>query len=183
MAAQKPAERLRKINPKALSLTCQQFAIILKAGLPLVRTVDLVAEQCTDKTLKRLLQQVSADVTDGWAMSRSIEVRSQGKLPVTFQETVRAGEESGDLVASFERLSEYFDRMAKTRSSVVGALIYPAFLAAVAAALTLEAEADREAAARRAALRAVPVRAAVAKIPPSRSLIRQCYSATAKRLA
>ena len=132
IAAPKPMERFGKISPKALSLTCQQFAIILKAGLPLVRTVDLVAEQCADKTLKRLLEQVSADVTDGWSMSRSIEQRSQGKIPVTFQETVRAGEESGDLVASFERLSDYFDRMSKTHDSVAGALTYPAFLGAVA---------------------------------------------------
>ena len=132
LAAPKPMEKFNKINPKALSLTCQQFAIILKAGLPLVRTVDLVAEQCADKTLKRLLEQVSIDITDGWAMSRSIEARSQGKIPVTFQETVRAGEESGDLVASFERLSDYFDRMSKTHDSVAGALTYPAFLGVVA---------------------------------------------------
>ena len=132
VAPAKPAEKISKISSKALALTCQQFAIILKAGLPLVQTVDLVAEQCSEKSLKRLLEQISADVNDGWAMSRSIEQRSGGKLPVTFQETIRAGEESGDLVASFERLSEYFDRMAKTRSSVVGALIYPAFLGVVA---------------------------------------------------
>ena len=132
VATKKPLERFNKISAKALALTCQQFAIILKAGLPLVQTVDLVAQQCSDKTLKRLLEHISNDVTDGWAMSQSIEQRSNGKLPVTFQETVRAGEESGDLVSSFERLSEYFDRMAKTRSSVVGALIYPAFLTVVA---------------------------------------------------
>ena len=132
VAAQKPVQRMRKIGSKSLALTCQQFAIILKAGLPLVQTVNLVADQCTDKSLKHLLEQVSADVTDGWSMSRSIEMRSEGKIPVTFQETVRAGEESGDLVASFERLSDYFERMSKTHDSVVGALTYPAFVIVVA---------------------------------------------------
>ena len=132
VAAKKPMERFGKISAKSLALTCKQFAIILRAGLPLVQTVDLVANQCADKTLKRLLEQISADVTDGWSMSRSIEQRSGGKLPVTFQETVRAGEESGDLVASFERLSDYFERMGKTHDSVVGALTYPAFVLVVA---------------------------------------------------
>lgn len=132
VAAAKPMERFNKIASKTLALTCQQFAIILKAGLPLVQTINLVADQCTDKTLKRLLEQVAADVTDGWSMSRSIEQRSGGKLPATFQETVRAGEESGDLVSSFERLSDYFDRMGKTRDSVTGALTYPAFVIVVA---------------------------------------------------
>ena len=132
IAPAKPFERFNKISAKALSLTCQQFAIILKAGLPLVQTVNLVAEQCSEKTLKRLLEQVSGDITDGWAMSRSIELRANGKIPITFQETVRAGEESGDLVSAFERLSDYFERMSKTHDSVVGALTYPAFLMAVA---------------------------------------------------
>ena len=50
VAAKKPAQKFNKISSKALSLTCQQFAIILKAGLPLVQTVNLVADQCTDKT-------------------------------------------------------------------------------------------------------------------------------------
>ena len=127
-----PMERFRKFSAKSLALTCQQFAIILRAGLPLVQTVNLVADQCSDKGLTKLLRQVADDVTDGWSMSRSLEQRAGGRLPVTFQETVRAGEESGDLVASFERLSAYFDRMGKTRDSVVGALTYPLFVIAVA---------------------------------------------------
>ena len=127
-----PMARFNKFSAKSLSLTCKQFAIILKAGLPLVQTVNLVADQCPDKALKRLLQQVSEDVSNGWSMSHSIEQRSEGKLPITFQETVRAGEESGDLVASFERLSDYFERMSKTRDSVTGALAYPAFILVVA---------------------------------------------------
>ena len=127
-----PTERFKKISAKSLALTCQQFAIILKAGLPLVQTVDLVADQCADKTLGNLLRQVSEDVSNGWALSYSLEQRGGAKLPVTMRETVRAGEESGDLLSSFERLSDYFDRMAKTRQSVTSALTYPTFVIAVA---------------------------------------------------
>ena len=131
-AARDPMERFRNISAKSLALTCQQFAIILKAGLPLVQTVDLVTEQCADKALSRLLRQVSEDVSNGWSLSYSLEQRGGRKLPVTFRETVRAGEESGDLFASFNRLSNYFERMSKTRDSVVSALTYPAFVIAVA---------------------------------------------------
>ena len=127
-----PFERFNKIGAKSLALTCKQFSIILKAGLPLVQTIDLVADQCADKTLKKLLEQISDDVTDGWSMSSSIERRANGKIPVTFQETVRAGEESGDLVSSFERLSDYFERMSKTHDSLMSALTYPALLMFVA---------------------------------------------------
>lgn len=127
-----PLARFQKIGAKSLALTCQQFSIILKAGLPLVQTVNLVADQCTDKTLRQLLRQVSEDVSNGWSLSYSLEQRGEGKLPVTFRETVRSGEESGDLLASFSRLADYFTRMSKTRDSVVSALTYPAFVIVVA---------------------------------------------------
>lgn len=131
-AARDPLSRLQKINAKSLSLTCQQFAIILKAGLPLVQTVDLVAGQCPDKNLSALLRQASEDVSNGWALSYSFEQRGAKSLPVTFRETVRAGEESGDLQAAFQRMADYFERMNKTHESVVSALTYPAFVIFVA---------------------------------------------------
>lgn len=127
-----PLACFHRITAKSLALTCRQFSIILKAGLPLVQTVDLAAEQCADKALAQLLRQVSEDVSNGWSLSYSLEQRGGRKLPVTFRETVRAGEESGDLLSSFRRLSDYFQRMSKTRDSVVSALTYPAFVLVVA---------------------------------------------------
>ncbi len=132
-AARDPFERFHKISAKSLALVCQQFSIILKAGLPLVQTIDLAAGQCADAQLRKLLHQVSEDVSNGWAMSYSFEQRGATALPVTFRETVRAGEESGDLRASFERMSQYFERMNKTHESVSSALTYPAFVMVVAA--------------------------------------------------
>lgn len=124
-------DRFQRVNAKSLALVCQQFAIILKAGLPLVQTVDLVAGQVGDKTLTRLLQQVSEDVSNGWSLSYSLDQRG-GRLPVTFRETIRAGEESGDLISAFERMGVYYDRTAKTNAKAVSALTYPAFVIVVA---------------------------------------------------
>ena len=131
-AARDPLSKLQKITAKSLSLACQQFSIILKAGLPLVQTVDLVAEQCPDKNLSALLRQVSEDVSNGWSLSYSFGQRGAAALPVTFRETVRAGEESGDLQSAFQRMAGYFERMNKTRESLVSALTYPAFVIFVA---------------------------------------------------
>lgn len=131
-AARDPFARFQKISAKSLALTCQQFAIILKAGLPLVQTINLTAEQTADKALGGLLRQAAEDVSNGWSLSYSFEQRGEKLLPVTFRETVRAGEESGDLLSSFQRLADYFQRMNKTRESVISALTYPAFVVAVA---------------------------------------------------
>lgn len=137
LAAQDPFERFHKVSAKSLALVCQQFSIILKAGLPLVQTVDLVADQCADKGLGKLLRQVSEDVSNGWSLSYSFEQRGGKSLPATFRETVRAGEESGDLLSSFRRMASYFERMNKTRESVVSALTYPAFVLVVAAVVVV----------------------------------------------
>ena len=116
----------KKVDPKALSIVCQQFSIILKAGLPLVQAVDLVSGQCQDKVLTKILKQASEDVSNGWSLSYSLQRR--GKLPTAFVETIRSGEETGDMSGAFARMSEYYARMAKTKSSVSGAMIYPAFV-------------------------------------------------------
>ena len=127
-----PLEKFQKLNLKVFALMCKQFAIILKAGLPLVQTVDLVASQISDNMLKKMLEAVSLDIANGWSLSYSFSQRGKGRLPVTFLETIRAGEESGDLVRSFDRMSTYYDRMTKTRAKATSALIYPAFLSVVA---------------------------------------------------
>lgn len=124
-------ERFQKIDSKGLSLTCGQFAIILKAGLPLVQAVDLAAGQTGDKAMEKLLRQVAQDISGGWSMSYSFSQRGKG-LPVTFKETVRAGEESGDLIRSFERMRDYYDRMYKTKQKASSALLYPSFVIGVA---------------------------------------------------
>lgn len=123
--------KIRKIKDKNLSLVCEQFGIILKAGLPIVRTIEMVAEQTEDKYLKGLLKTVAQDVAGGSGLADSFAERGP-KLPITFIETVRAGEESGSLDEIFTRLSRYFGKKGKTREKVVSALTYPAMVVAVA---------------------------------------------------
>ncbi len=122
---------IRKVKDKNLALVCEQFSIILKAGLPIVRTVTMIAEQTNDKYLKQVLMGVAEDVASGKNMADSFAARGP-KLPITFIETIRAGEESGALDKSFDRLAEYLSNKAKIRSKVVAALTYPAFVVGVA---------------------------------------------------
>ncbi|MBR3290435.1 MAG: type II secretion system F family protein [Clostridia bacterium] len=120
-----------KIKLPALSLLCSQFSIILSSGLPLVRAVELVANQTTDKTLRQLLYSVAGDVSAGHSLADSFEDRGP-TLPTTFIETVRAGEKSGNLENSFARLEKYYDKASKTRGKVKSALTYPALILVVA---------------------------------------------------
>ncbi len=119
-----------KIKPKRLAIMCSQFAIILKAGLPIARAVALVADQAEDKYLKKILPEVAADVASGHGLADSFENKGP-YLPRVFIETVRAGEETGHLSEGFERLQSYYDKRAKVGAKVASALTYPIFVGVI----------------------------------------------------
>ena len=121
-----------KLNDKAFTLMCSQFAVILKAGVPIRRTVELIAEKMTDKPLKRILENVAKDVEAGRSLSTSFAERGKKLLPVTFLESIRAGEEAGSLDAAFGSAAEHYTRQSKMKGKVRGALIYPVFVLIVA---------------------------------------------------
>lgn len=120
-----------KIKEKKLSVLCSQLAIELKAGLPLVRALELSAENEEDKQVKKLLSEVSTDVRGGNALADSFALRGP-YLPKTFIETVRAGENSGKLDECFDHLKSYYEDSAAVSSKVRSALIYPVMLIIVA---------------------------------------------------
>ncbi len=120
------------LDSKAFTLMCSQFAILLSSGVPLARTVALIADRTTEKTLKRLLTEVAKDVEDGRSLSASFAEHGEKLLPPTFVETLRAGEESGNLERSFQSMHEHFDKQAKMGAKVRGALAYPVFVMVVA---------------------------------------------------
>lgn len=120
-----------KIKPKKLTLLCSQLAIELKAGLPLVSSLRLVAENETDKQLKKILDEVADDVHAGNGLADSFAARGPG-LPRTFIETIRAGEESGKLDETFTKLQKYYENADAVASKVGSALVYPIMLICVA---------------------------------------------------
>lgn len=120
------------LNEKAFALMCSQFAVILKAGIPIARTVRLIAQKMTDNTLKKLLNQVAEDVEAGRSISASFADRGSRILPITFLETIHAGEEAGNLDTAFESASEHYSKQLKLKGKVRGALIYPTFVITLA---------------------------------------------------
>ena len=126
-----------KLNNKAFTVMCSQFAIILRSGVPIVRTVDLIADKTTDKVLKKLLQQVSRDVEAGRSIAASFEDHGKKFLPATFVETLRAGEESGNLDRSFQTMHDHFDKQMKMGNKVKGAMAYPMFILFIAVVVVM----------------------------------------------
>ena len=126
-----------KLNNKAFIVMCSQFAIILNAGIPIARTVHLIAEKTTDKPLKKMLLKVAEDVEAGRSIAASFAERGEKLLPSTFVETIAAGEQSGNLDKAFQTVHEHFDKQAKMAAKVRGALAYPVFVMFIAVAVVV----------------------------------------------
>ena len=121
-----------RINMKAFTVMCSQFAIILQAGIPIARTVHLIADKTTDKVLKRILTQVADDVEAGRSISASFEERGGKLLPPTFVDTIRAGEETGSIDTAFGTMHRHLDKQTRMGARVRGALAYPVFVLFIA---------------------------------------------------
>ncbi len=123
--------KLRRVSVKLLSLLCSRFSTILNAGVPLVQAVTMVAGQVEDKNLSQILWEVSRDVSMGRSLSAALIARGD-LFPTTFIETIRSGEESGDLAMAFERMSSFYDRSSKRGQKIVSSMIYPCIVMVVA---------------------------------------------------
>ena len=126
-----------RLDMKAFTIMCSQFAIILRAGIPIARTVHLIAEKTTDKNLRRILKQVAEDVEAGRSISASFEERGGKLLPATFVETIRAGEESGSIDSAIATMHQHLDKQSKMRARVRGALSYPIFVLVIAVVVVI----------------------------------------------
>lgn len=130
----------KDINPhvdeKALAVMCSQFSTILHAGVDVASAMEMIGKQTTDKKLKRMLLEGAKDVSQGNSMAISMEKNCEG-LPVTFTETIRAGELSGTLEESFATLHKYYDKSYKIKQKVRQALSYPIFVVIVAIVVLL----------------------------------------------
>ena len=121
-----------KLNNKAFIVMCSQFAIILSAGIPIARTVHLIAAKTSDKVLHKMLVKVAEDVEAGRSIATAFAEHGEKILPPTFVETIAAGEQSGNLDKAFQTVYEHFDKQAKMAAKVRSAMAYPLFVLFIA---------------------------------------------------
>lgn len=114
----------KRIRTKDKILFSRQLSTLINAGLPLVQGLRSVAAQTTNKALKVVVNRVISDVEAGSALSTSMEKYPQvfGQIYVSL---IAAGEASGTLDQSLERLAVQQEKDAAIISKVRGAMVYP----------------------------------------------------------
>ncbi len=113
-----------KIPKRILAIFCTQFASILKAGVPLVQALSMLEEQTDHKKFKSILTSVYEDLQRGKGLSESFAVHERA-LPGMMIQMIEAGEVSGTLDRSLERLAVTFDKDYRIMRKVRSAMLYP----------------------------------------------------------
>jgi type IV pilus assembly protein PilC len=119
-------DRRTRINLENFIIFNQQFSALIKAGLPILRSLDLLIGQVKNPVLKRHLIDVRERVHSGAMLSEAL--RAQGVFPTVYTASIFAGERSGDLVNVINRHIHYEKTMMSVRKRFLNSLIYPAFL-------------------------------------------------------
>ncbi|MDE7277077.1 MAG: type II secretion system F family protein [Lachnospiraceae bacterium] len=125
-----------KPTARDLSVFCRQFASITRAGVTIIEALRMLAEATENKKMQKALMNVRADVEKGETFADSL-----AKHPAVFPELLiqmaRAGESSGSLETSMERMAIQFEKSAKTKALVKKAMIYPMVVMIVAIAVVI----------------------------------------------
>ncbi len=123
-----------RVNPREFLIFNQELATLLKAGMPLVQSLDLLKQRVTSPVFRAVLDDIHEKVRSGSALSDAFA--AQGDLfPRVYTASLLAGERSGNLDAVLRRYVEYAKIIATLKRKMVSALVYPAILIALALVL------------------------------------------------
>ena len=131
-----PAGQGKSVNPRVLAAFFSQLADLLQAGVPLLRSLELLERQTSNPALSFVLKDVRATVSDGTGLAQSM-----GKHPKEFGELavsmVLAGQEGGFLEDVLRRIADFTEQQEDLKAKVIGALAYPAVLAGLGTVILL----------------------------------------------
>jgi type IV pilus assembly protein PilC len=120
------AGKTKKVKLETFLVFNQQFLTLIRAGLPILSAIDLLARRQKQVNFRAQLEDVAQRVRNGESISSAFE--AQGGFPVVYTTTLLAGERSGNLEEVLQRYLD-FQRVSLTfRKKLIASLIYPAVL-------------------------------------------------------
>lgn len=123
--------QFKKVTARDLGLFCRQFTSIFRAGVPIVDCLRLLTEQTSNRKLKDATERVLTEIEKGEPLSSAM-MEHPKVFPALLTTTVAAGEATGTLDVSFERMASQFEKTHKLNAMVKKAMIYPAIVSIVA---------------------------------------------------
>lgn len=120
-----------KIKKGDLSFSLTQLATYIKAGIPLVDSMRILARQTSKPQLRRIYDRVVYELVVGCNFSTALE-RQGDAFPKLLINMIKTSEMTGDLAGTLDEMAEYYTQTEKSRKQMLSALIYPAVIFTVA---------------------------------------------------
>jgi len=114
----------------------QQMAVMIRAGLPLIEVLDILAEQTERQSLAVAVRQIENDVAAGCSLTDAM-IKHPNIFNQFFLSMVRAGEASGMLDTILDQVAHYMERIASLQRKIKSAIMYPATVTIVAFGITV----------------------------------------------
>ena len=121
----------RKVKSKILMIFTRQLATLVDSGLPLLRSLNVLAKQERDKLLKNTINKLADSVQSGSTFSDALALHPR-IFNDLYVNMVKAGEVGGVLELVLNRLSEFQEKAAKIKNKVVAAMVYPGIVMTMA---------------------------------------------------
>lgn len=122
----------RRISSSKVGQIYEQLADLLNAGVPVLRSLDVLSKQASHGELSRVLREVHDDVAGGDTLAEAMKRHPHAFLPLHVS-MIEAGEKGGFLEDVLTRVSEFVVRQDELRNKFIGSLIYPCILATAGA--------------------------------------------------
>ncbi|MEH2149985.1 type II secretion system F family protein [Nostoc sp.] len=136
IALKKFQNSLVKVSVKDKAVFSRQFAVLMNAGVAIVRSLGVLSEQCSNTKLKQALVEISTDVQSGMNLSESMR-----KHPDCFDglyvSMIQAGEVGGVLDEVLNRLAKLLEDVARLQNQIKSAMSYPTVVGFIAVAIFL----------------------------------------------
>ena len=129
-------DNLQRVKLTELAIFCRQFSTMIDAGVSLIRCLNVLTDQTSNKRLKRILIDVTREVEAGQTLSKAM-----GKYPSVFNNLfiglIRAGEVGGVLEETLQRLSTFLEKDVELKRKVKSAMTYPTIVSVVALGIVI----------------------------------------------
>lgn len=124
---EEPLVGFAKVSKRDISQFARQLATMLHSGLTILQAFDILIEQSENKKLRQVLIQVRKDMAEGLSLSNALRKQSQ-VFSLLFVNTLRVGEESGQLEEVLNQLAVFLERELDLRAKIKSGTMYPALL-------------------------------------------------------
>ena len=114
----------KKVKNKDLAVFCKQFAAVLRAGVPVIAALDMLATSTENKRLRESIEQASTHVQKGGTLADALKLNSD-VFPNMLSNMVAAGESSGKMEICFERMAQQFEKDGHIEGKIKSAMMYP----------------------------------------------------------